>query len=82
MHARLAHGSIPVRTKANAGATDLRHLLPRLERLYTAVVSDCLDRLGIRDKALRPAHSSRSAMSSRLASSRIVSLTRPIVKTP
>lgn len=34
--------------------TDLRRLLPRLDRLYTAVVSDCLDQMGIRDKALRP----------------------------
>jgi 4-hydroxy-4-methyl-2-oxoglutarate aldolase len=33
---------------------DPRDLLPRLERLYTAVVSDCLDRLGVRDKAMRP----------------------------
>jgi regulator of RNase E activity RraA len=33
---------------------DLRHLLPRLERLYSAVVSDCLDQLGVRDKAMQP----------------------------
>jgi regulator of RNase E activity RraA len=29
-------------------------LLARLERLYSAVVSDCLDQLGVRDKAMRP----------------------------
>ncbi len=42
------------RDKLGTMPTDLRHLLPRLDRLYTAVVSDCLDRLGMRDKAVRP----------------------------
>lgn len=34
--------------------TDLRALLPRLERLYSAVVSDCLDQVGVRDRAMAP----------------------------
>ncbi len=43
-------------TDAHPGRTDGRDLavIDRLDRLYVAVVSDCLDRVGIRDNVMAP----------------------------
>jgi 4-hydroxy-4-methyl-2-oxoglutarate aldolase len=41
------------RTVSNHASYDLESLIPQLERLYSAVLSDALDHVGVRDRVLR-----------------------------